>query len=131
MKKLSFMIVAAGLLATSALTSCKKEEMKGTTSTSSNKSNASLARNNNYVATGYYYEIGGNGFCLAGSSPCMVVVRPVITQVSSVLSIMTPSPEDNLLQIDKYYSTGMQSAYYSQIEVTTEPNGEKTYHYIP
>jgi predicted lactoylglutathione lyase len=42
MKKQFFMIVAAGLLLTTALTSCKKEEVKGTATKGSSKPSAML-----------------------------------------------------------------------------------------
>ncbi|MDI9319245.1 MAG: hypothetical protein QM530_02110, partial [Phycisphaerales bacterium] len=72
MKKISFMMVAAGLLATSALTSCKKEEVKTAKTTS--QSNGAL---NKGGGTKWYDWITDN--CIPSSQKtCLdeVVVRP-------------------------------------------------------
>ena len=84
MKKLSFMIVAAGLLATSALTSCKKEEVKPSASTNTNKNNGSLMR----AGGGEWIKNVPNDDCAGNGSDCYEL-PPIIVTVPGVYGMIT------------------------------------------
>jgi hypothetical protein len=84
MKKLSFMIVAAGLLATSALTSCKKDEVKPSTSTNTNKNNGSLSR----VPDTKFWDNDVEK-CVPGSKTCLdevVIKSPKLQAFNTAIS---------------------------------------------
>jgi hypothetical protein len=133
MQKSNFMIAGTTIvLLASALSSCKKEEMKPVTNTASKSTDMnSLAKNRNYVRTGIYYEGPGGMFstCLYDGPACMVVVRPVISWGSGYLRL-SPEEGETSLQVDKYKETGVETAYYSRIDVTVDQNGQETYHYV-
>jgi hypothetical protein len=137
MKKLHPLIAISSIFVTIALSSCSKTNTAPPKEKNQaiNKTNLpkSLVKNNNYILTGIYYEGPGGLFstCLYSGPCCMVVCRPVFNRISETEYSMTPDSGDNAIQVDKYKTTGIETGYYSQIDVTIDSNGQETYHYIP
>lgn len=131
MQKTNILSLVTGLLVTAALPSCTKSEVKQTpVSVQKDTDIKTLARGRNYVRTGIYYEGPGGMFttCLYSGPACMVVVRPVIGNDNGRY-IMTPDEGDSLLQVDKYKESGMETSFYSRVEVSVDQNGQERYYF--
>lgn len=76
---------------------------------------------------GTYYEDDWFSGCKGSAGYCMVVVRPVIGWINSGRYKMTPDIDagDDNLQVDIYKATGIETHYYSQMDVTIEQNGDQ------
>ncbi|HTN17673.1 MAG TPA: hypothetical protein VL092_08335 [Chitinophagaceae bacterium] len=131
MQKINILLLVTGLLVTAAFSSCtKSEEKQVPVSVQKDTDINTLARGRNYVRTGIYYEGPGGMFttCLYSGPACMVVVRPVIANDNGRY-ILTPDEGDSLLQVDKYKESGMETSFYSRVEVSVDQNGQETYHF--
>jgi len=131
MQKINILLLVTGLLVTAAFSSCtKSEEKQVPVSVQKDTDINTLARGRNYVRTGIYYEGPGGMFttCLYSGPACMVVVRPVIANDNGRY-ILTPDEGDSLLQVDKYKESGMETSFYSRVEVSVDQNGQETYYF--
>ncbi|MBL7713565.1 MAG: hypothetical protein JNL13_13920 [Chitinophagaceae bacterium] len=132
MQKINILLLAVGLFLVTALASCTKKEAVKPTSQSGQKGTdiKTLAKERNYVRTGIYYEGPGGMFttCLYSGPACMVVVRPVIANDNGRY-IMTPEEGEASLQVDKYKERGMETSFYSRVEVSVDQNGQETYYF--
>jgi hypothetical protein len=129
MKKMNLVLLATALLLTPALTSCTKEEMKQAPNTDTKSTEVkSLARNNNYVMYGVYKNDGWFTGCVGSNGCCMVVVRPVIGWTTPDSYTVRPDIDagDDKLQVDIYKAAGIETNYYSQMDVTIEQNGDQS-----
>ena len=131
MKKINLLLVA-GLLLTTALSSCKKEEIKPAAAGGQKDTDIkTFARNRNYVEPGILV-VGRSGrfaTCKYGGPACMVVVRPVITYEEDGRYIMTPEEGEPALQVDKFKESGIETSFYSRIDVNTAQDGKKTFYF--
>lgn len=131
MKKINLLLLTTALLATAAFSSCTKEEAKQAPASGQKDTDIkTLARGRNYVRTGIYYEGPGGMFttCLYSGPACMVVVRPVIANDNGRY-IMLPDEGETTLQVDKYKETGLETSFYSRIDVSVDENGQERYYF--
>ncbi|MBL7713568.1 MAG: hypothetical protein JNL13_13935 [Chitinophagaceae bacterium] len=129
MQKINLVLLATALLAGTALSSCTKEEMNTTTKTGTNMSGTkNLARGGNFVMYGRYLDDGWFDGCVGSNGVCMVIVRPVTRWINGGRYIMTPDvgAGDDKLQVDKYKASGIETSYYSQMDVTIGQNGDQS-----
>lgn len=131
MRNLSLLILAAGLLGTSALTSCKKEEIKTTAKTPNPpKSNSALMKDwqENRIVYGTYTEAGPVlWFCNTSSEICYLEVICHREQVAANVFVSTPVAPNTTFPVVKYKQNGPVTEYFSQVTETIDVYGNSSF----